>query len=71
MLIGATLALGGLIAMSMGLRGLTQPRDVFRDSADMVTLAERETSPLMTGLGFLALATGVVLVLAARHSSRE
>jgi len=71
MLVGLTLALGGLIAMSLGLRGLTQTTDVGRAPANAVTLAERETSPLMTGLGFLALATGVALVLAARHAPND
>lgn len=56
---GALLILLGLGAIYLGVRGWTHKRELVDESVIEVTVQERETSPLLTALGGIALVTGL------------
>ena len=68
-IVGLVLILVGIGGIAFGVMGWTRKRDVLDTSIVDVTVAERQTSPLLAALGGIALVTGLVTIWAGRDRS--
>jgi hypothetical protein len=66
LIVGVLLVVLGLGGLYLGVIGWTRKREVVDTSIVDVTVAERETSPLLAALGGIALVTGLVTLRSRR-----